>query len=158
MGVISVRLDNDTETRLKREARAQGVSFSDFLRERLTGGSQEVTEPDLKKIAEVLDGDLRQICDFLEHTQREPLNVKLVVSDFLNFFVLGLILFPDSDKRYPVASSPVWDARSSVLDAPPWLSRRLRAFWRGQLRLRRYAVARVSGTGFRCGGVPHGTT
>ena len=71
MGVISVRLDNDMEARLKREARAQGVTFSDFLRERLTGGSQEVTEPDLKKTAEVLDGDLRQICDFLEHTQRE---------------------------------------------------------------------------------------
>ena len=71
MGVISVRLDNETEARLKREALAQGMSFSDFLRERLIGSSCEVTELDLKKIAEVLDSDLRQICDFLEYTQRE---------------------------------------------------------------------------------------
>ena len=71
MGVISVRLDNDIEARLKREALAQGVSFSDFLRERLVGDSQEVAELDLKEIAEVLDGNLQQVCDFLGHIQRE---------------------------------------------------------------------------------------
>ena len=48
MGVISVRLDNDTGARLKQETWMQGMRFSDFLRERLTGDKQEVTELDLK--------------------------------------------------------------------------------------------------------------
>ena len=97
MGVISVRLDNDTEARLKREAQAQEVSFSEFLRERLTGGSQEVTELDLKKIAEVLDGDLRQICDFLEHTQREQSEnaylLQLMMCEFM------LMLMPNGKEK-----------------------------------------------------------
>lgn len=39
------------------------------------------------------------------YTKYITLNVKLVVSDSLNLFVLGLLLFPDSDKRYPAKSS-----------------------------------------------------
>ena len=97
MDVISVRLDNDTEARLKREAQAQGVSLSDFLRERLVGGSQEVTEPDLKKIAEVLDDDLRQICDFLEHSQREQSEnaylLQLMMCEFM------LVLMPNGKEK-----------------------------------------------------------
>ena len=82
MGVISVRLDNDTEARLKREARAQGVSFSDFLRKRLTGEQQEPVETAREKPVETARGEsaetvlsaLRQIADFLcrmEQEQRE---------------------------------------------------------------------------------------
>ena len=82
MGVISVRLDNDTEARLKREARAQGVSFSDFLRKRLTGEQQEPVETAREKPVETARGEsaetvlfaLRQIADFLrrmEQGQRE---------------------------------------------------------------------------------------
>ena len=97
MGVISVRLDNDTEARLKREAQAQGVSFSEFLRERLTGGTQEVTEPDLKKIAEVLDGDLRQICDFLEHTQREQSENAYLLQVMMCEFML--VLMPNGKEK-----------------------------------------------------------
>ena len=55
------------------------------------------------------------------------LNVKLVVSDFLYFFVLGFSPFPGSGKRYPAESSLAWGARSNVLDALPWHSRRLHA-------------------------------
>lgn len=82
MGVISVRLDNDTEARLKREALAQGVSFSDFLRRRLTGEQQEPVETAREKPVETARGEsaetvlsaLRQIADFLrrmEQGQRE---------------------------------------------------------------------------------------
>ena len=55
------------------------------------------------------------------------LNVKLVVSDFLYFFVLGFSPFPGSGKRYPAESSLAWGARSNVLDALPWHSRRIHA-------------------------------
>ena len=74
MGVISVRLDNDTEARLKREARGQGVSFSDFLRKRLTGEQQEPVETAREKPVETALSALRQIADFLrrmEQGQRE---------------------------------------------------------------------------------------
>ena len=40
MGVISVRLDKMTETRLREEAKVQGLRFSDFMRKRLTDGKQ----------------------------------------------------------------------------------------------------------------------
>ena len=97
MGVISVRLDNDTEARLKREAQTQGVSFSDFLRKRLVGGSQEVTEPDLKKIAEVLDSDLRLIYGFLEHSQQEQREnaylLQLMMCEFM------LVLMPNGKEK-----------------------------------------------------------
>ena len=82
MGVISVRLDNDTEARLKREARAQGVSLSDFLRRRLTGEQQKPVRTAQEKPIETAGGEsaetvlsaLRQIADFLcrmEQEQRE---------------------------------------------------------------------------------------
>ena len=71
MGVISVRLDNDTEARLKREATAQGMSFSDFLRERLTGETKEQTNIDWREFADMLDGNLQQICNFLNRMERE---------------------------------------------------------------------------------------
>ena len=91
MGVISVRLDKDTEARLKREARAHGLPFSDFLRERLTGGKQEVTELDLKEIADVLDGNLRQICDFLSHMEREQSENAYLLQLMMCKFMLVLI-------------------------------------------------------------------
>lgn len=71
MGVISVRLDNDTEARLKREAKAQGVSFSAFLRKRLTGKKQEVPAIGQKESAETLEPVLRQIADFLCRMEQE---------------------------------------------------------------------------------------
>ena len=52
MGVISVRLDNESEARLKREAQARGLRFSDFLRERLTGDVQDTRGIGLEQIAE----------------------------------------------------------------------------------------------------------
>ena len=70
MGVISVRLDNDTEARLRREASAQGLSFSDFLRERLTGETKERTNIDWREFADVLDGNLQQICNFLNRFEQ----------------------------------------------------------------------------------------
>ena len=97
MGVISGRLDNDTEARLKREARAQGMSFSDFLRKRLTGKSQKVSELDLKEIAEALDGNLRQICDFLDHIEREQSeNVYLLQLMMCHFM---LLLMPNGKEK-----------------------------------------------------------
>ncbi len=91
MGVISVRLDNESEARLKREAQAQGLRFSDFLRERLTDGKQEITELDLKEIAEALDSNLRQICDFLSHVEREQREnaylLQLMMCNFMNALV-----------------------------------------------------------------------
>ena len=97
MGVISVRLDNETEARLKREARAQGTSFSDFLRERLTGSKQEVTELDLKEIAEVLDGDLRQIGDFLSHIEREQSENAYLLQLLMCHFML--LLAPNGKEK-----------------------------------------------------------
>ena len=82
MGVISMRLDNDTDARLKRDARAQGVSLSDFLRRRLTDEQQEPVKTAREKPVETAGGEpaetvlsaLRQIADFLcrmEQEQRE---------------------------------------------------------------------------------------
>lgn len=82
MGVISMRLDNDTEARLKRDARAQGVSLSDFLRRRLTDEQQEPVKTAREKPVETAGGEpaetvlsaMRQIADFLcrmEQEQRE---------------------------------------------------------------------------------------
>ena len=71
MDVISVRLDNDTEARLKREAKEQGVSFSAFLRKRLTDEQQEVLQANQKESAETLEPILRQIADFLCRMEQE---------------------------------------------------------------------------------------
>ena len=73
------------------------MSFSDFLRERLISSSREVTELNLKKIAEVFDSDLRQICDFLEHTQREQSEnaylLQLMMCEFM------LVLMPNGKEK-----------------------------------------------------------
>ena len=71
MGVISVRLDNETEARLKREAQEKGVTFSAFLREKLTESKQEVDKLTLKEMADMLDNHLRLIGDFLSRMERE---------------------------------------------------------------------------------------
>ena len=97
MGVISVRLDKVTEMQLRVEAKAQGLRFSDFLRERLAGGKQGATGPDLKKIAEVLDSDLRLICGFLEHSQREQSENAYLLQLMLCEFML--VLMPNGKEK-----------------------------------------------------------
>ena len=71
MRVNSVRLDKATETRLRQEAEAQGIRFSNFLRERLIGKRKEVNDMDLRAMTEMLDGVLRQISEFLVHLRQE---------------------------------------------------------------------------------------
>ena len=90
MGVISVRLDNESEARLKREAQAHGLRFSDFLRERLTGDMQDTHEVGLEQIAERMDGTLRQMGDFLYEND--------IFTQYLVFFSLQFLLPKDQRK------------------------------------------------------------
>ena len=66
MGIISVRVDDGTEARLKREARAQGRKFSDFLRERLGGKAADLPDPGLERRMENMEKELRQLADGIE--------------------------------------------------------------------------------------------
>ena len=71
MSVISVRLDKETETRLRQEAKAQGLRFSDFLRKRLTGEQQESVEAEQRELDERIISALRDIKNFLCLMERE---------------------------------------------------------------------------------------
>ncbi len=97
MGVISVRLDNDSEARLKREAQAHGLRFSDFLRERLTGDMQDTHGVGLEQIAERMDGTLRQMGDFLYQAQKAQ-SENDIFTQYLVFFSLQFLLPKDQRK------------------------------------------------------------
>ena len=105
MGVISVRLDNESEARLKREAQAQGLRFSDFLRERLIDDVHDTREIGLEQIAERMDGTLRQIGNFLYQAQKSQ-SKNDIFTQYLVFFSLQFLLPKDQRK----SAWDVWHA------------------------------------------------
>ena len=84
MGIISVRVDDGTEARLKREARAQGRKFSDFLRERLGGEAADFPDPGLERRMENMEKELRQLADDVWQAGRNQ--------DYGSIFIQMLIL------------------------------------------------------------------
>ena len=105
MGVISVRLNKETETRLRQEAKAQGLRFSDFLRKRLTGEQQEPVEVAREKPVETAREEsdetvlsaLRQIADFLRLMEREQSEKAYLLQLMMCNFTL--LLMPNAKEK-----------------------------------------------------------
>ena len=101
MGIISVRLDDGIEARLKQEAKAQGRRLSDFLRERLAGEAANLTDPGLEKRMENVEKALWQLAEGIEQAGRkqskEGFFTRLLILHVLH------VLLPDLEKE------EIWD-------------------------------------------------
>ena len=105
MSVISVRLNKEAETRLRQEAKAQGLRFSDFLRKRLTGEQQEPVEAAREKSVETARAEsddtvlsaLRQIADFLCRMEKEQSEKGYLLQLMMCNFTL--LLMPNAKEK-----------------------------------------------------------